>query len=150
MIINVGNVTVGNHTVEVIYSGDGNYTGYNNKTSIVVEKLDSSVNVTVSEITYGDDSIIAVNVPISQTGYVTINIDGNNLTQPIVGGKAVFNVTGLNAGEYTVNVTYNGDNNYAASKNTTTFKVNKKYANVDVVGQNVTAHDNISFIYTTE
>ncbi|WP_188118152.1 Ig-like domain repeat protein, partial [Methanobrevibacter millerae] len=42
-VINVTDIMPGNHTVEVIYSGDGNYTGTNNVTDVNIPKISDYV-----------------------------------------------------------------------------------------------------------
>ena len=76
----------------------------------------SSVNVTV---TGGDslrDTVISVVVsPNNATGNVTFNIAGKDYVIDLVNGKGNITISDLPVGEYNVNVTYNGDNNYYPS-----------------------------------
>ena len=139
-------LVTGNNNVLVIYNGNENFTISRNSTNFTIEKADSLVNVTAESIVYGNVSEIVVKVPRVQKGYVTITINGNNLTAPIVNGVAKFNVSGLNAGEYVVNVTYLGDENYAVVKNSTTLNVLKNNITATVIAQNVTVENNPSFI----
>ena len=141
-------LVIGNNTVVAIYNGDVNYTGSENNTNFTVGKAKSLVNVTVAETVYGNDVIIEVNVPVNQTGFVTINVNNKNYTAKVENGKAVFNITGLKVAEYRVNVTYLEDNTFLASENFTYFNVTKANLTATVIGDNVTVKENASFIIT--
>ncbi|WP_458406160.1 Ig-like domain repeat protein, partial [Methanobrevibacter sp.] len=139
-------LVIGNNTVVAIYEGDVNFTSARNNTVIGVNKTKSLVNVTVNNTVYGNDVVIVVNVPVNETGFVTILVDGKNYTAPIRDGVATVNVTGLKVDEYTVNVTYLGDETYYVSSNFTTFNVTKANMSAVVTGLNVTVKDNIKFV----
>ena len=140
----------GNNTVVVIYEGDKNFTDSNNATNLTVPLEAAHVNVTGDNVTYGNVSEITVEVPVSQTGYVRIVIENANInvTVPIDGGMAKFNATGLNAGEYLVNVTYLGDKVYDVAVNSTHINITKANLTVSVIAQNVTVKENASFVIT--
>ena len=141
-----GKLLPGNNTVVVVYDGDKNFTGSRNNTNLTVGMVSSLVNVNAEDIVYGNVSEIVVNVPVGQTGYVTISVNGVNLTAPIKDGIAKFNVSGLAVGQYVVNVTYLGDNTYDVNKNSTKFNVTKNNITARVIAQNITVKDNVSFI----
>ena len=103
-----GALSVGNNSVVVVYDGDVNYTGSKNSAILYVDSITSEVTVNVTS--NGTDSIIEIDVPEGQTGYVTISVNGTNITAPIVDGKAIFNVTGLDISNGTaINITYRGN-----------------------------------------
>ena len=78
---------------------------------------------------------------------MTILVNNKNYTAKLDStGKAVFNITGLNVNEYTVNVTYSGDDTYYNSTNSTKFNVTKANMSAVVTGLNVTVKDNITFV----
>jgi hypothetical protein len=87
-----------------------------------------------------------VEVPVEQTGFVSVIVNGKNNTAKISNGVAIVNITGLNVKEYSVNVEYLGDDKYFTSKNDTMFEVIKSDLNASVIAQNVTTKDDLSFI----
>ena len=95
----------GNNTVIAIYDGNENYTGSQDNKHIIIAKKESLVNVTADPITYGSDAAIVVRVGEGQTGHVTINVNNKNYTAEIKDGSVTFEIPGLNAKEYAVNVT---------------------------------------------
>ena len=143
----------GNNTVVAIYEGDINFTDSNNNTNFTVSLEKSLVNVAATNVTYGNASVITVKVPAVQTGYVTVVVNNGtdiiNVILPIpANGEIKLDASGLNVGEYTVNVTYLGDNVYDISQNSTTFKITKANLTASVVAQNVTVAEDTEFIIT--
>ena len=99
-IINITNVTPGDHEVEVIYSGDANHTNSTIKTNITAPKYDTPMNVIVGSIVNGT-AVVTVTVPKNATGNVTLRIDGMNYTAKIDDGKATIKLENLTGGAKT-------------------------------------------------
>ena len=116
----------GDYTVTARYPGDDKYDASENVTkSVKVSQVPSTVSVKVDNITYGDKAVIEVTVPSDATGTVTVEIDGKPYTANISAGKALIVVPDLEAGAYDVDVTYNGDDKYESSSNSTKLDVAK-------------------------
>ena len=135
-VIPIDGLTPGNHTVEVIYSGDGNYTGTSNITDVSVDKLtDYGIKASSSDITEGETETIDIVLDIDVDGVVLVTVGDNGYYANITGGKGSLDVKDLAAGKYTAIVTYPGDEKYASKSNTTAFTVKAKddpSVNVDV------------------
>ena len=131
-VVTVDNSTPGTHDVEVIYSGDENTEGTSTKATITTPKLNAPISVDVSSIDVGDTAVITVNVPDGATGNVTIVIDGVNYTEEIKGGKAVFNIENLSAGNKTIAVEYDGDNTYLGNHSVANITVSKVTSDVEI------------------
>ena len=132
-IINITNVTPGDHEVEVIYSGDANHTNSTIKTNITAPKYDTPMNVVVGSIVNGT-AVVTVTVPENATGNVTIRIDGMNYTAKIDnGGKAVIKLENLTGGAKTFIVEYPGDNNFTGNYTVGEFVAKGTKASVDPV-----------------
>ena len=131
-IVNGTDSTPGTHDVEVIYSGDENTEGTSTKATITTPKLNAPISVDVSSIDVGDTAVITVNVPDGATGNVTIVIDGVNYTEEIKGGKAVFNIENLSAGNKTIAVEYDGDNTYLGNHSVANITVSKVTSDVEI------------------
>ena len=143
--LNVGNLSVANYPVEVIYNGDNNYKVSKNTTSFNVTQATSNIDVSVDNVVYGNNVTIVASVTPGATGNVTFTVNGVNRTVNIIDGKATLNVGNLSVANYPVEVTYNGDNNYKVSKNTTSFNVTQAVPKIDInvpgdlkIGDNVT------------
>ena len=152
-VIDLVNETPGTHEIEVIYSGDGNYTNVTFNSTVSIPKLVPAIDVNVTSIYVGDAELINVTLPKDATGDVTIEIDGKTYEPyEFRDGIARFKVENLTAGVKTVAVKYSGDANYTAKFTTANFTVSKRpsYVRVNVsdidVGQtaviNITIPEN--------
>lgn len=130
--INVGdiyiitNITRGNYHIKAVYKGDNNYLESSDEFKFEVGKSTPSINVNVSDITYGDDAVITVTLDNDATGNVSVVIDGKLNTTEINNGHAILTISGLDAGQNKlVNVSYAGDNKYKKATATKTFSIEK-------------------------
>ncbi|WP_407393829.1 Ig-like domain repeat protein [Methanobrevibacter sp.] len=115
--VTVKDLAVGNYSVHIKYYGDDldNYTVAENDTTFSVAKINATVSIVADNVTYGNATTIVVTVPEGVTGNITLKLNdttGRNITLPIEGGKVTWVVEGLAAGNYTVNATYNGNDDY--------------------------------------
>ncbi len=126
--VTIPELTAGNHTVEVKYSGDAKYASIT-KTSIVsVSKVDVPANSTSIKVTLAVGSKspkFNITLPNDAKGYVVISINGIDYFASVENGTAIVNVPSLAYGNYSVNVTYSGDDKYNYLMNNTTAKIPK-------------------------
>ena len=139
-------LSIGNNSVVAIYNGDKNYTSARTVGNFTVDKLNSTVNVTVNNTVYGNTVEIVVQAGENQTGFVEILVNGKTYVEELDQGIAKFYIDGLDVKDnYTVNVTYYENEKYHLSVNSTEFNVTKANMTATVVGQNVTVEQNPSF-----
>ena len=146
----VENLPAGDYDVNVTYNGDSNYANSTFAGSFTVNSINSTVTVEPVNITYGADETIKYNVTDGATGTVNITVTGpdgvtktfNNV--PIENGTVGVNVADLPAGNYTVNVTYNGDGNFNPSSAVANFSVSKATPTVNVNATDIDYHDSES------
>ena len=126
--IAISDLAKGNYNVSVKYSGDNKYLPSENTTHFDVAKA-SEYNVTiiidVGDIVVGEDAVIGVSVPCIVSGVVNVTVNGRSYNVAIVDGKGVLTISNLVAGDYDVNVNYDGDNKYLPSSNSTKFTISK-------------------------
>ncbi|WP_296883628.1 Ig-like domain-containing protein [uncultured Methanobrevibacter sp.] len=122
----VGELTAGDHVVEVRYSGDDKYAASSETKAVNVAKLNSTISATSAEITEGETAVITVNVDADATGRVLIDVGGNKFYADVVDGTAKVNIVGLAAGNYVTDVVYLGDENYAEATSSADITVNAK------------------------
>ena len=75
------------------------------------------MTVNVSDVQLGEDANITVTLPEDATGTVTVNVNGTDYYPDINNGVAILTVPASDLtviGTYEVNVTYSGDDKYAA------------------------------------
>ena len=125
-IYTIRNITRGNYYVRAVYKGDGNYLESSDVFKFEVGKSAPSINVNVSDITYGNDAVITVTLDNDATGNVSVVIDGKLNTTEINNGQAILTISKLNAGQNKlVNVSYTGDNKYKEATTTAIFNIEK-------------------------
>ncbi|WP_298501313.1 Ig-like domain repeat protein, partial [uncultured Methanobrevibacter sp.] len=118
----------GDYTVVATYLGDSRYNTNVTSQDFTVKAPKPEANITVdvpSDIKAGEDTPITVDAP-GATGNVTVIVDGVATEVPIVDGKANYTIPGLDVGEHTVEVVYNGDETHAPSKLTKAISVGPK------------------------
>ena len=89
-------------------------------------KKNLEINITASDIIYGNDAIVIVSLPTDATSNVTLSLANRNVTAYPEGGLLNYMFSNLTAGAYTVTAIYSGDDNYYPSNKTANFIVNKK------------------------
>ncbi|WP_296888045.1 Ig-like domain repeat protein [uncultured Methanobrevibacter sp.] len=140
-------LTAGNYTIEALYSGDINHTASSAEKDFAVYKANRTIVIEVQNINYGE--IEHIKVYVNATGNVTIFVDGRNVTielnesdvpatilRAIINaiseykGKAALDVYNLNVGKYSVDVVYNGNENYNKATARATFIVSPVNTNL--------------------
>ena len=132
-----GNVTgvklaAGTYDFTAKFAGDNNYNAVSDSGKFNVNKVDSAIDVAVSDIKVGEDAVITVKLLSDATGSVTVTVNGKDYTEPVVNGIANVKVSGLKADTYDVAVKYSGDNNYNDAVATSSFTVSKVDPTMDV------------------
>ena len=115
-IITIPNLSAGDKTADVYYSGDKYYNPNMTTASFTVKKLKPNMSIDSNEPYSGEKIHIVVKLPADATGTVTITLEGKNYTAPVKDGKAIFDIPGLPAGKYNIKVYYSGDDKYEATE----------------------------------
>ncbi|MBR3140489.1 MAG: Ig-like domain repeat protein, partial [Methanobrevibacter sp.] len=101
---------------------------------------DIEFNLTTQDIVYGDVESIETSFDSAIKGKVNLIITGIlNETVDIVDNKANYNLSGLNAGKYTLKAIYLND--YTSKSKSSKFNVDKATLNFDVDIKDVVAND---------
>ena len=132
----VSGLNAGRYDVFVEYYGDMIYTPSTAIAAVVVNKADSTVDVSVEDSVYGEDVIL--NITSSVPGYVAVIIDGK-YSIGYVDGSISMELSNIAVGEHDVSVVFIGDVNYESSQANTSFTVDKAVSdvtvNIPVVGE---------------
>ena len=125
-------LAAGTYDFTAAWAGNDNYNAVGDSGKFSVAKVDSIIDVAVSDIKVGEDAVISVKLASDATGEVVITVNGEDYTAAIENGVASVTVSDLKAGDYTVTVKYSGDNNYNAAVATSSFTVSKVDSTMDV------------------
>ena len=147
----INGLSSGNHFITVNFEGNGLYHAGSNSTNITVLKWDSYVSVSAANIDVGENLIVDVNASGNGSAKIFIYNNAGNLVADYIlsidngKGRIIVPYTFTEIGEYKINITYNGDDVYNISKNTTGFIVSlasdyefKVITSDALVGDNVT------------
>ena len=129
----------GNHSVSAYYLENSNYASSNISQIINIEKEDLIISINASDINYGENLLISV---------IIQDLKGNNLTVPytlklndeIIDGQ--FNISSLNAGNYTINVNVSTDKYDKSCEKTVQVKKSNPaiIVSADSISEGETAH----------
>ena len=125
-------LAAGTYDFTAAWAGNDNYNAVGDSGKFSVAKVDSIIDVAVSDIKVGEDAVISVKLLSDATGSVTVTVNGKDYTETVVNGVANVKVDDLKAGTYDVAVKYSGDNNYNAAVATSSFTVSKVDSTMDV------------------
>ena len=130
-------LAAGTYDFAAAWAGNDNYNAVGDSGKFSVAKVDSIIDVAVSDIKVGEDAVISVKLLSDATGSATVTVNGKDYTETVVNGVANVKVTDLKAGTYDVAVKYSGDNNYNAAVATSSFTVSKVDSTMDVTVNNI-------------
>ena len=125
-------LAAGTYDFTAAWAGNDNYNAVGDSGKFSVAKVDSIIDVAVSDIKVGEDAVISVKLLSDATGSVTVTVNGKDYTETVVNGVANVKVADLKVGTYDVAVKYSGDNNYNAAVATSSFTVSKVDSTMDV------------------
>ena len=125
-------LAAGTYDFTAAWAGNDNYNAVGDSGKFSVAKVDSIIDVAVSDIKVGEDAVISVKLLSDATGSVTVTVNGKDYTETVVNGVANVKVADLKVGTYDVAVKYSGDNNYNATVATSSFTVSKVDSTMDV------------------
>ena len=119
-------LTPGNYTIEITYLGDANYNTNATSLNFTIEEIPLKNTTIDANIAINEEDItITVNIDKNATGYVQFNVTGAEnyvVYMDVVDGQSIFE-DDLTPGNYTVEITYLGDDSYNTNATTETFTI---------------------------
>ena len=119
---NITDLTDGQYTIVVIFSGDEAYAAKNETKTFTVSKYDIPFEVEVDVPDRGYPSF-TVDLAGDATGSITVTVNNNNYSENLVNGEATVTITDLQAGSYSATITYSGNDKYNSNSTTRDFIV---------------------------
>ena len=132
-----------NATAVVSYPGNNKYNNFTDSVDITVNpkaKENATVDISSNTPREGENVTVSVTLPEDATGNVTAVVGGKEYSAPVKDGKATLNIPGLAAGNYTIPVSYSGDDKYNPAEDNVTVTVNPKGkadSNINVSAENI-------------
>ena len=143
--INLGKLAYGNHSVSVIYAGDGYYNSSFKTADFSVKRNNTTIALNIADGSDDRSKKITVEVTNGATGDVLIDVNGVVYKKTLSSSKTTLMLDNLKNGNYTVVATYLGDEIYNSNFTSGSFEINASgpanfTANVTVIidGKNYT------------
>ena len=143
--------STGNHTVNVIYSGDDNFNGANKTITVEVTKIDAGFNATITpnetaltEPIYLNSSVIDKDA----TGNVTYIFDDGTVITTNIGEEVEY--VPKEVGNHTVKVIYSGDDKFNGAEITLKYTIVESglAVNITAITKTVVVGDQVVFNIT--
>ncbi len=125
------NLDAGDYNVTVQYSGNDKYCPVKFNKTVTVARANPNINVVDTNMTFGDNKTLEINLPTDATGNMTIILNDEEFDVTVKDGLATINIPLLDVGEYPINISYSGDKNYNAENLVISFKVNPANPNLN-------------------
>ena len=142
-VLNLSKLDEGGYSITVKYPGDDNYCGSNKTVSFYVKQFASDLILTINDNQYAKDLIAVATLNDNATGIVKFNVGNFTKEITINDGKAIWNFTGLDVGNYTITAIYLGNSYYIESSNQTSFNVLKSNSTIELYVKEVSLGENI-------
>ena len=120
---------MGKHNIEVVYSGDGNHKPIAKSADVNVSyEISFDMDYAEDAYYYGSENVMNVFLPIDATKDISIKIDGISFNN-IIGEDVYYdriislNISNLNIGPHTIEISYPGDEKYGPLKISRNFNV---------------------------
>ena len=142
-VLNLSKLNEGVYTVTIKHEGDKNHNPLEKSVSFRIKIFASDLNITVNDAYYYHDLIASATLNSDATGTVRFSVANITKDIEIVDGKAIWNFTGIDVGNYTLSVEYLGNEYYISSKNETSLSVFKANSTIGLYVKDVVLDENI-------
>ena len=124
--VNFGKLNAGKYTLTGnIVPGNKNYADESRSISFEVKKATPKLTLKAENIDLNQQTKILATISNSLTGNINLKLNGKDYVQAISDSKAVFNISNLGIGKYTITASYAGNTNFNSVSATATFEVKK-------------------------
>ena len=140
--INISTVDVGRYACNITYFSY-NYTVEKAFIDFYIVKKEVSFTVNIANVTVGEKLKFTVNMDSANinSGTVSAVINNREYVEYVVNGTATFEISGLNADNYSALISYNGGFNYYNPSQYIYFSVLKRNVSLEAYAENITYGD---------
>lgn len=116
------------------YSGEfiSSYNDVNVVFNFTKNRINPDIIISVDDVNVGESIIVNVELPSEITGNLTISAGNFTQTKDITSSKTMFELDNLDAGAYTINIYYSGDEHYDFASKEATFNVSKYNSTTEI------------------
>ncbi|WP_296881729.1 hypothetical protein [uncultured Methanobrevibacter sp.] len=134
-MIDINNLSIGNHSIKVIYNGDNYYASSINESIIKVNKL--NLNLSISHIDIAGNTSFYFYLNKDATGNITLMVNNEKYNEKIENGFVLISIYDLFEGKYNVTIKYSGDNYFNSFCKVLTNLNIKSKTNLVIYSENV-------------
>ncbi|MDL2270402.1 Ig-like domain repeat protein [Methanobrevibacter sp. OttesenSCG-928-I08] len=132
------NLEVETYNITVVFNGNENYITSSNTSILTVKKINTLINLNLTNMTYGDDKFIIMTITPNVKGNITIFLnDVNKGTYNLINGQYHYLMNELDAGKYNITVIFSGNKNYNSSISNGTFEIIKSNTHITIEPSNI-------------
>lgn len=144
-LLSLDNLNAGIYSLSAIYNGDTYYISSSNSTSFKVSKADSEIFIQ-ADAALGENVLIYAYLSPKASGHVTFSMPGyyTSRDKEIDEAIALWYISPLDTGVYTVKAYYPGDNNYNPSNTTYIINISQKKTRLSVEIRDVVVNERVS------
>ena len=149
-VLNLSKLHEGNYSIVIRYLGDENYWWASRTVNFYVKQFASDLILTANDGVYGKYVTVTAKLNDDATGIVRFRTGNMTQNVNVVGGKAIWNFTGLNVGSHNITADYLGNAYYIASSNETSVIISKANSTIELyvkevsLGENIRIYANVS------
>ena len=133
----LSDLSAGNYTGIVTYSGNKYYESTEKSIQFSVNKYNSTTEVSVGQINVGHDVTLTINVSPRVSGNITLIINNKEEILTLVNSKAIYTINSISRGDYDVKAVYNGNYKYLSSQDSIKFSVDKLNTTIAVNAEDI-------------
>lgn len=149
-----GALPIGQYAYTVTFAGNDDYAASAVSGVLEVVGLDSTLTLTVNDITLGQDATIGIDLTDGEgngiDGVVALTVNGQTYNITLSNGKGSKPISGLTIKNYPITAKFAGDSTYKAASATATFKVNPTYVSTFTELKNALANESVKQIQLTK
>ncbi len=144
-VLELGGLNVGCYNLTAFYNGDAYYVTSANSTEFEVFKANSTIRI-VADAAIGENILIYAYLSQNATGTVSFSMPGHytSRNKQIDEATALWYISPLDTGVYTIKAKYSGDDNYYPSDADYVLNLTQKRAKLNVEIRDVTANERVT------
>ena len=135
--ISIPDLSVGHYTAAVVYYGDDKYMADQQEVEFVVVRSNPDINVSAKDIIHGEDLVVTISAPNDIENSARVTVGGESKVVSFKNGVATVRFSNLDAGQYEIEVVYDGDSGYENSSATASAIVSKAVTDINIVADSV-------------
>ncbi|WP_405291730.1 Ig-like domain repeat protein [Methanobrevibacter sp.] len=144
-VLSFNNLDAGVYNLSAFYDGDAHYIAATNSTSFEVFKANSTISLK-SNAVLGENILIYAYLPQNASGFVSFSMPGyyTSRDKEIDDSIALWYISPLDKGLYTVRAKYKGDDNYYPSETTYLINLSENNPKLSVVLPDITSNERVN------